>query len=409
MESVSPKTERVLRRLKGIKTEIKKEIREQVDKAMPHIRKAVTGDRNLRIRDFRKTAPVVRFADKASFFFGVNTVLLAEMVLLTNPDLFWIVFMVLCPTLILIRLPLYYIQKYHFFTIDFCYYVNVMYVLCIVSHALVQYPTYIPMIQSLIDKTILRDVNTFLLRVLFANTTGPLLSAVWVWKNSAVFHSLDKMTSLFIHIVPALLSFTQRWYTNDTESKFGLHFLMCDDDSKCEMSLMEWFVYPLASYVLWQIFYLFVTELVCRKHIEQNPDVSTSMRWLSADRKNGFNKFCKMEEFDGDTTKTKIVFVTVQFLYTILTYIPVKFCYENFYFHASFLLVTMLKSIWNGASYYIEVFAVRYVRKFKRSKDVDRITPPMTPDSTPSTSPSLVPQEVVASPKIENILLKKEH
>ena len=115
------------------------------------------------------------------------------------------------------------------------------------------------------------------------------------------------------------------------------------------------------------------------------------------------------EEFDGDTTKTKIVFVTVQFLYTILTYIPVKFCYESFYFHASFLLVTMLKSIWNGASFYIEVFAVRYVRKFKRSKDVDRITPPMTPDSTPSTSPSLVPQEVVASPKIENILLKKEH
>ena len=27
------------------------------------------------------------------------------------------------------------------------------------------------------------------------------------------------------------------------------------------------------------------------------------------------------EEFDGDTTKTKIVFVTVQFLYTILTYV----------------------------------------------------------------------------------------
>ncbi len=93
-----------------------------------------------------------------------------------------------------------------------------MYVLCIVSHALVQYPTYIPMIQSLIDKTILRDVNTFLLRVLFANTTGPLLSAVWVWKNSAVFHSLDKMTSLFIHIIPALLSFTQRWYVIDNLS-----------------------------------------------------------------------------------------------------------------------------------------------------------------------------------------------
>ena len=99
-----------------------------------------------------------------------------------------------------------------FFTIDFCYYVNVMYFWCIASHALAQSPAHMSVVQSWIGKTTLRDVNTFLLRVLFANTTGPLLSAVWVWKNSAVFHSLDKMTSLFIHIIPALLSFTQRWY-----------------------------------------------------------------------------------------------------------------------------------------------------------------------------------------------------
>ena len=117
MENVSPDTKRVLRRLKGIRKEIKNEIREKMDKAMPHIRKAVTGDRNLRIRDFRKTAPVVRFVDKASFFFGVNTVLLTEMVLLTNPDLFWIIFIVLCPLLILIRLPLYYVQKYRTFCV----------------------------------------------------------------------------------------------------------------------------------------------------------------------------------------------------------------------------------------------------------------------------------------------------
>ena len=85
-------------------------------------------------------------------------------------------------------------------------------------------------------------------------------------------------------------------YTNDTVPKSGLNFVMCDD-YKCTLSLMEWFVYPLASYVLWQMFYLFVTEVCCRRHIEENPDVSTSMRWLSADRKNGFNKFCKMVRF----------------------------------------------------------------------------------------------------------------
>ena len=187
---------------------------------------------------------------------------------------------------------------------------------------------------------------------------------------------------------------------------------------------MTRFGYPLISYVLWQAFYLFVTECVCRRHIAQNRDVLTSMRWLSADRKNGFNKFCKMvcrklgvfkpnEEFDGDTTKTKIVFITAQFIYTVLTYIPVKFCYESYIFHVSFLLLTMLKCVWNGASFYIEVFAVRYVRKFKRNPDSSSngTSPSNSADNTPTSSPHVSPAET--NPSISTIpdvsLSKKNH
>lgn len=31
-------------------------------------------------------------------------------------------------------------------------------------------------------------------------TMGPLASAIITWRNSMVFHSLDKVTSLFIHM-----------------------------------------------------------------------------------------------------------------------------------------------------------------------------------------------------------------
>src|SRR4051794_7827254 len=34
--------------------------------------------------------------------------------------------------------------------------------------------------------------------------TGPLAWAIVTWRNSMVFHSLDKITSMFIHITPTL-------------------------------------------------------------------------------------------------------------------------------------------------------------------------------------------------------------
>ena len=33
---------------------------------------------------------------------------------------------------------------------------------------------------------------------------GPLMVALIVWRNSLVFHSLDKLTSFFLHIFPPI-------------------------------------------------------------------------------------------------------------------------------------------------------------------------------------------------------------
>lgn len=58
----------------------------------------------------------------------------------------------------------------------------------------------------------------------FGLANGPLLGAIVLcvesstvylpylrWQNRLVFHDIDKTTSLFIHLMPALLSYCVRW------------------------------------------------------------------------------------------------------------------------------------------------------------------------------------------------------
>ena len=79
--------------------------------------------------------------------------------------------------------------KYHYFLIDFCYFVHLMAVL----HVLL-WPT-----------------NRRSFQVMFAAANGPIVFAILAWRNSLVFHSLDKTTSLLVHVFPPLVTYCMRW------------------------------------------------------------------------------------------------------------------------------------------------------------------------------------------------------
>lgn len=55
-----------------------------------------------------------------------------------------------------------------------------------------------------------------------------------LWRNSLVFHSLDKITSLFIHLLPGLITFLWRWYPLENHEISP----MCTD-STCKMSFSK--------------------------------------------------------------------------------------------------------------------------------------------------------------------------
>ena len=45
----------------------------------------------------------------------------------------------------------------------------------------------------------------------FALANGPLLSAILVWRNSFIFHSLDHVTSTALHALPPMWTYAVRW------------------------------------------------------------------------------------------------------------------------------------------------------------------------------------------------------
>ena len=67
---------------------------------------------------------------------------------------------------------------------DFCYFVNF----------------------SVVLQTAFFPDNLLWFKANYVLCMGPICIAIMVWKNSLVFHSLDKLTSFFLHAFPTMVS-----------------------------------------------------------------------------------------------------------------------------------------------------------------------------------------------------------
>jgi len=195
------------------------------------------------------------------------------------------------------------------------------------------------------------------------------------WRNSLVFHSLDRVTSSYIHILPPLLAFCLRWYPPE-----GLVF-------PAALPFRYAMSAALAFYLSWQAAYLFYTEVI---H-PPAPACDTSIRVLTSSKKGKAPPHCytgitrttyvsaralgimaKGERFDAETWKTKMIFVTVQLLYTFATLLLAYGLSNSYKCHVAYLLSILACCTWNGGSYYIEVFSKAYRKQFDGDAETRR-------------------------------------
>ena len=144
--------------------------------------------------------PNVKMMDKASFTLGVVSICVLEWVALRHGSWFPLYYATIMTTLLLWRLITYTKDKFQLFMLDFCYFINLSVVL----------QTFFFMSNINWYKV---SISCMCLRKEKANDDhqanyilcmGPLMFAIIVWKNSLVFHSLDKLTSFFLHAFPPI-------------------------------------------------------------------------------------------------------------------------------------------------------------------------------------------------------------
>ena len=293
--------------------------------------------RRAKLKQIMREPGIVMTMDKISFVCGVLTIMIIEAVLLLVPGKMATLYTALLIPLLLLRYIIYRADLQHYFMYDFCYYAQLMMMMHIYK-----YPNNIP-----------------LGKAMFSISNGPLLLAIVMWRNSLVFHSMDKMTSMFIHILPSLVTFCHRWEIHLVERNFpfyegidGTIITICND--------FLWT--PFCYYILWQTFYLIKTEVVSKEKLEYNTEIMTSLRWLT--RKKDSASYKLLSVF-GEHNQLP-TFVLIQAVYTVATFLVVPLLWHSIWLHALYLVVIFVIALANGATYYFHVFAKRYIEEIGR-------------------------------------------
>lgn len=342
------------------KGKITESIRRNSQKIQAKWRKIVTGNEKKRIRDHLREAQqqpqYVKLMDKLGFTMGVLNITACQYFLLNIPEYFPVWYGVVMPLLLISRLYHFRSQNWHYFLLDFCYFV----ILC-----------------TLLNITVLRSDLFFKMCFIFA--TGSLPIAIPVWRNSLIFHDYDKIVSVYVHILPCMLYYTLRWNT-DYAGNQCLHptsahshpttttapDVAASPESPCPTMYLSDYASALLLYFAWQVLYILKTEVWDRRKLDSNPDILTSLRWMAKDTKNAtarsvlkicrrLGAFGSKEEFNSTSMKTKLVFVCSQLVFTTLAFVPSYLVYHSRMAHLLYIGLIFTISVFNGASFYIEV------------------------------------------------------
>ncbi|KAK6503511.1 hypothetical protein TWF481_008527 [Arthrobotrys musiformis] len=307
---------------------------------------------------------VVTLREKISFVVGVSNIFISGYLLGAYPNLMHWWYTLQMAYFMPIRFYTYHKRGYHYFLADLCYFVNVLLLLSI---------WVFPNSRRLF-------ISAYCL------SYGNNAWAIAMWRNSMVFHSLDKITSLFIHLMPPVVLHSIV-HQGAMEGKMFALERMRQEGGFGLLEMIGWASIP---YLFWQAnYHFFITIRKAEKIAAGRP---TSFTWLRQSySKTWLGKFVlslpeSLQEF---------AFMGIQYSYAVLTMLPVPLWFHSRTLSCIFVSALGLWSVYNGATYYIDVFGKRFEKELLALKrDLERTqkyTTPSTPGSELSSNPLGVP------------------
>ncbi|KAL8035977.1 hypothetical protein ABFX02_12G129400 [Erythranthe guttata] len=276
-------------------------------------------------------------------------------------------------------------KKWHYYLLDFCYYANTIFLIMLLC-----YPK-----------------NEKLFMVCFSFAEGPLAWALIVWRCSLVFNSMDKIVSVFIHLLPGLVFFTIRWWDpvffeamhpEGTARRASWPYV------ENKSYLWTWlFIVPLVAYIVWQLLYFLIVDVLRRQRLLRDPEVMTSYRELSKKAQKANNLWWRLSGLLGDQNRL-FMYILLQAMFTLATTaltVPIFLSYE---LHVTFQVLKVSATVWNGGNFLLEVMPRQVFLKEEKKK-----TGGMQPaESTQQLGAASVMENLMKSDNSSEVVVESE-
>ena len=168
--------------------------------------------------------------------------------------------------------------------------------------------------------------SKFLYYGIFALASGPLAWSLPLVECKFVLHSIDKLTSVFIHFTPMILIWNLHWRTQ--YSKDRQWALYDSKNDKIDAEFFKTYYFSAASlYFIWAILYYLIVFVIAAKRIRTR-NYATLITYYK--EKDGF----EMKLFNRYGPEyTIFMFLLSHFVVCMLTCTIGILCFFNFYLH----------------------------------------------------------------------------
>lgn len=288
----------------------------------------------------------ITLREKISFICGVMNIFVSGYLIGGYPEYFHLWYTIQVLYFMPIRFYTYHKRGYHYFLADLCYFVNFLLMLSIWA-----FPD-----------------SKRLFTAVYCLAFGNNAVAIIMWRNSLVFHSFDKVTSLFIHIMPCatLHCIVHLIDPAAQQARFPAIWTIKTSpagSSTAYANLFSMLAWSSIPYAAWQLMYYFFITVRRREKIAAGRP--TSFTWL---RKSYSKVWIGKIVLALPSALQEPAFMLIQYIYAVLTMLPCPLWFFSRWASSLFLIVVFAWSVYNGSTYYIDVFGKRFQKELEAMK-----------------------------------------
>ena len=199
----------------------------------------------------------------------------------------------------------------------------------------------------------------------FAFAAGPIGWALALVRCKFVLHSIDNLTSVFIHFTPMTLMWNLHWKTQYNDNKKWIFY----DSRKDTLSwsfIGNYYFCSVSTYLVWCVLYYLIVFVIAKKRIAERNYNTLKTYYESQGGAEGrfLNRFGA--KYSG------LVYLGSHFTVFLFTATVGILCYFSFYLHCILVVAMSSACFWNGASYYMHYFSRKYEVNLAKLDEVEQ-------------------------------------